>query len=175
MKTIEQIALEEVRSGFGCRQNDEADHVQFAKSVLEAYLAEHSKPVVWRHRFSLQEKWFYDEERWRCWENQPLYLAPQPAVPADVNIPKPCPRCAELGKKYSDVDAYIEEWKESFAVVLNDYNKFKNRSESLEKALVVAESALETLAKLGNGDCYGNSHGNTIAQEALTKIKEVKG
>ena len=42
------------------------------------------------------------------------------------------------------------------------------RCAELEKALVMAESALETLAKLGNGDCYGNSHGNTIAQEALT-------
>jgi hypothetical protein len=50
-----------------------------------------------------------------------------------------------------------------------------SRCAELEKALVMAESALETLAKLGNGDCYGNSHGNTIAQEALTKIKEVKG
>ena len=49
MKTIEQIALEEVRSGFGCRQNDEADHVQFAKSVLEAYLAEHpAVPAGWK-------------------------------------------------------------------------------------------------------------------------------
>jgi hypothetical protein len=38
--------------------------------------------------------------------------------------------------------------------------------------LSVAEEALEKLAKLGNGDRYGNSAGNTMAQEALAKIRE---
>ena len=30
-------------------------------------------------------------------------------------------------------------------------------------------AALLKLACLGNGDCYGNSHGNVIAQEALAE------
>lgn len=38
----------------------------------------------------------------------------------------------------------------------------------VNKELVIA---LEKLARLGNGDKYGNSEGNTIAQEALAKVK----
>jgi len=38
--------------------------------------------------------------------------------------------------------------------------KYKKRIEKLE-------AALETLARLGNGDKYGNSDGNVIAQKAL--------
>jgi hypothetical protein len=41
-------------------------------------------------------------------------------------------------------------------------------------ALAVAVEALEKLSCLGNGDCYGNSIGNTMAQDALAKIKEKK-
>lgn len=50
--------------------------------------------------------------------------------------------------------------------------------EPLEKALSKAEAdkavlveALEKLARLGNGDNYGNSDGNCIAQAALAKVK----
>ena len=34
--------------------------------------------------------------------------------------------------------------------------------------------ALETLACLGNGNCYGNSHGNVIAQQAIANHKARK-
>ena len=37
----------------------------------------------------------------------------------------------------------------------------------LSDRVMVLEKALDTLAKLGNGDCYGNSIGNEIAQRAL--------
>jgi hypothetical protein len=40
------------------------------------------------------------------------------------------------------------------------------------EALRMAIEALEKLAKLGNGDTYGNSIGNVIAQAATTAIKE---
>lgn len=36
-------------------------------------------------------------------------------------------------------------------------------------------AALEKLARLGNGDSYGNSNGNVIAQAALAKIKALGG
>ncbi len=42
------------------------------------------------------------------------------------------------------------------------------KDEALKQALV----ALEKLARLGNGDTYGNSIGNVIAQAATTAIKE---
>ena len=38
--------------------------------------------------------------------------------------------------------------------------------------LAIAKEALEKLAKLGNGDRYGNSIGNSIAMEALDKMAE---
>jgi len=39
-----------------------------------------------------------------------------------------------------------------------------------EKRIEELEAALETLARLGNGDKYGNSDGNIIAQKALAKV-----
>jgi len=35
------------------------------------------------------------------------------------------------------------------------------------------EEALEKLARLGNGDRYGNSFGNKIAIDALNQAKEI--
>ncbi len=35
-------------------------------------------------------------------------------------------------------------------------------------------ASLEILAKLGNGDSYGNSEGNIIAQKAIAKAEEIK-
>ena len=46
--------------------------------------------------------------------------------------------------------------------------KFR-RAYEVNQALV---DALEVLAKLGNGNEYGNSEGNQIAQAALAKAKE---
>lgn len=43
------------------------------------------------------------------------------------------------------------------------------RLHEVNQALV---EALERLAKLGNGNQYGNSEGNQIAQVALSKVKE---
>ena len=45
----------------------------------------------------------------------------------------------------------------------------------LAAALLKAEEALERLAKLGNGDSYGNSDGNMIARAALTEIRKLTG
>ena len=86
MKTIEQIALEELRSGFGCRQNDEADHVQFAKSVLEAYLAEHSEPYGFVREVRPGEWKFSKTCSWGPEVWKPVFLAPHPAVPAGWKI-----------------------------------------------------------------------------------------
>ena len=44
----------------------------------------------------------------------------------------------------------------------------------LKERLSIAEEALEKLAKLGNGDRYGNSIGNEIALRTLTKLRETK-
>jgi hypothetical protein len=44
----------------------------------------------------------------------------------------------------------------------------------LERQLTELREALERLARLGNGDKYGNSEGNVIAQDALKALLEVK-
>lgn len=55
------------------------------------------------------------------------------------------------------------------------YAKQLNRLEAEIKQLKAQRDellvVLEKLAKLGNGDCYGNSVGNDIAKAALTKAK----
>jgi hypothetical protein len=45
----------------------------------------------------------------------------------------------------------------------------------LERQLAEATEALEKLARLGNGDRYGNSDGNVIAQQALKALGEPTG
>lgn len=61
----------------------------------------------------------------------------------------------------------------------NEYSPDHNteiidRAESIAKACNAHEAlveALEKLARLGNGEQYGNSDGNMIAREALEKVK----
>jgi hypothetical protein len=49
-----------------------------------------------------------------------------------------------------------------------------DRIEELEAKLAKAVEALEKLARLGNGDRYGNSDGNTIARTTLAELKGEK-
>ena len=46
-----------------------------------------------------------------------------------------------------------------------------DRIEELEAKLEKAVESLEKLARLGNGDLYGNSDGNMIARITLAKLK----
>ena len=46
-----------------------------------------------------------------------------------------------------------------------------DRIEELEAKLAKAEETLEKLARLGNGDRYGNSDGNMIARATLAILK----
>jgi len=43
--------------------------------------------------------------------------------------------------------------------------------EAYEAKLAKAEASLEKLARLGNGDRYGNSEGNLIARTTLAELK----
>jgi hypothetical protein len=46
-----------------------------------------------------------------------------------------------------------------------------DRIEAMTAKLAKAVEALDRLARLGNGDRYGNSEGNVIAQTAIAEIK----
>jgi hypothetical protein len=54
---------------------------------------------------------------------------------------------------------------------LLDKSVLEAENDTLRTQLATAREALETLAKLGNGDKYGNSIGNEIAQKALKKME----
>ena len=52
------------------------------------------------------------------------------------------------------------------------FSEMKNESEAYQKLIAAAPDlldALEKLARLGNGDEYGNSTGNLIARAAIAK------
>ena len=49
--------------------------------------------------------------------------------------------------------------------------KSADRIEALTAKLAKAVEALDRLARLGNGDRYGNSEGNVIAQTTIAEIK----
>jgi len=57
----------------------------------------------------------------------------------------------------------LEQAKETEAINDSEARLANKRIEELE-------AALETLARLGNGNKYGNSDGNIIAQKALAKV-----
>ena len=44
-----------------------------------------------------------------------------------------------------------------------------------DEAIRVALEYFEKLARLGNGERYGNSDGNMIALDAIAKLREVQG
>jgi len=70
-------------------------------------------------------------------------------------------RIEELEDK---LDWVITERDETFALMLD-------RVQTAEAKLAKAVEALEKLARLGNGDRYGNSDGNTIARTTLAELK----
>ena len=70
-------------------------------------------------------------------------------------------RIEELEAK---LDWVITERDETFALMLD-------RVQTAEDKLAKAVEALEKLARLGNGDRYGNSDGNTIARATLAELK----
>ena len=58
----------------------------------------------------------------------------------------------------------------SFIYPVSNYQQITRANEVIK----VLEEALEALSKIGNGDRYGNSVGNVIAQEALAKTQKMK-
>ncbi len=95
--------------------------------------------------------------------------------------------CTDYGGGYRGDDALFEAYQDGITLVAHVLRKAKEKWDSQASAVLAvgrdieidrlkalnAElvTALEKLARLGNGDQYGNSHGNTIAQQALAKNK----
>lgn len=100
-----------------------------------------------------------------------------------------CPRCGDLIIYPRGDTPYCEEcgWpdevfdkpelvhiqvrkKYDYALEIEVQNaKLQEEISKYAQAIEYMKNALERLARLGNGDQYGNSEGNTIAQAALNK------
>ena len=75
-----------------------------------------------------------------------------------------CYSCDKLSEQIKQLtaerDAIKKEWEKAYEIAM----RIKAERDKLK-------AALEKLACLGNGDAYGNSIGNCIAQEALKELK----
>ena len=76
-----------------------------------------------------------------------------------------------LVSELAGVKDALQEAKEELQQAELDNTLLIVRIEELEVELEIALEALEKLARLGNGDHYGNSEGNMIARNAIAVLK----
>jgi hypothetical protein len=84
----------------------------------------------------------------------------------------------EVAREFAD--ASVAEWKDRYTVLSKHCARETDDLRAAETALAAARAevewlreALERLARLGNGEHYGNSDGNMIARAALAARPEV--
>lgn len=77
-------------------------------------------------------------------------------------------RIEELEAKLATCEKYRDAYDKMGRIGTEAYR-------DLEAKLAKAVEALEKLARLGNGDRYGNSDGNMIARATLATLAELKG
>ena len=66
--------------------------------------------------------------------------------------------------RIEELEKELEYWRGDSAAGWDKCEEYRNK-------LAKAVEALEKLARLGNGDRYGNSDGNTIACTTLAELK----
>jgi len=74
------------------------------------------------------------------------------------------PSYEELIDRIEELEKELEYWRGDSAAGWDKCEEYRNK-------LAKAVEALEKLARLGNGDRYGNSDGNTIARTTLAELK----
>jgi hypothetical protein len=93
-------------------------------------------------------------------------------------------RMAEVGKMYTNLETKFHALDAKYGRLESDYKdglkcqhvysvkqgKLDITMDALRRQTFVLIDALEQLAKLGNGDYYGNSDGNMIARSALGEV-----
>ena len=84
-------------------------------------------------------------------------------------------RIEELEAVLREVDAWVDDdllpLADLMDAVADHIEQLAATNEELEAKLAKAVEGFEELARLGNGDRYGNSLGNMIAQEYLAELK----
>ena len=76
-----------------------------------------------------------------------------------------------LHHQLDDQQAEIERLNSEYNAALENWNHMQEANVKLKAEIERLRSALEKLARLGNGDKYGNSDGNMIARAALGEQK----
>jgi hypothetical protein len=74
----------------------------------------------------------------------------------------------DLVERLREEQPVTQDMESTFKCALQD--EAADRIEELEAKLAKAVEGLEELARLGNGDRYGNSYGNMIAREYLAEL-----
>jgi RecJ-like exonuclease len=87
-----------------------------------------------------------------------------------------CHNCrAESGEKYcsqgNDCPQTYQEVRDAWNARADTAQALEAERDALAEKLTKAVEALEKLARLGNGDRYGNSDGNMIARATLAELK----
>ena len=75
-----------------------------------------------------------------------------------------------LRQRAEAMEVEFQRQREAYAQMVSG---LEVRNDVLLAMMKEMAEALEKLAKLGNGDSYGNSVGNSLALDALAKYKEV--
>ena len=76
-------------------------------------------------------------------------------------------KMADLTRKLADTAI---EQNELYQAALRDAKEAEAYAKELEAKLAKAVEGFEKLARLGNGDRYGNSEGNVIAQSYIAEL-----
>ena len=76
-----------------------------------------------------------------------------------------------LESDYAALLYRIEELEDTLSLRTNLHQECIHLLQSAEAKLEEAVGSLEKLARLGNGDLYGNSDGNMIARITLAELK----
>ena len=74
--------------------------------------------------------------------------------------------------KYAELEQKNVALEQAFNDVCNQRDQLEAERDALQQRCEELVAALEKLARLGNGDQYGNSIGNEIARQALAAQQE---
>lgn len=79
--------------------------------------------------------------------------------------------CAtQKDERIKELEADVLQARNMLDDAEREIERLESESEALAVQVWIARTELDRLARLGNGNSYGNSNGNCIAQDALKKL-----
>lgn len=194
----ERIAMLESLNELAVKQ---AETLVKQRDTLRAQLAAiaATAPVAWLYdvdgkiHFHIRKLDFYHTNQYSEYvKGNPLFTHPMPAKPQDHEIRELVDRLTAIAKEYGQTQQLRERIAQEIRPFtftkpaqdksnnyLNGYctgrtDLLKEQAAPQAQGVTELVDALEKLARLGNGEHYGNSDGNMIARDALYKYKGAK-